>query len=161
LVLDVNFSLAFSGSYSQFFLCFLKMKYKLTTLSLGLCSPCNDSETFLKRTWSYEFSLLRFPYIHQDGETHGMFCFWQSWGVEFRALHLLGRHSITWFTLSAPFAFFVCVYGGRRLGIELRAYLSHSGSPFLWWAFFEIGSLELFVQLALNHDLPDLCLLSS
>jgi hypothetical protein len=31
------------------------------------------------------------------------------------------------------------------LGFELRAYnLSHSACPFLWWVFFEIGSLELF-----------------
>jgi hypothetical protein len=36
--------------------------------------------------------------------------------------------------------------------------LSHSTSPFLWWIFFEIGSLG---TLCLGCDPPDLCLLSS
>jgi hypothetical protein len=48
------------------------------------------------------------------------------------------------------------------LRFELRAIpLSHSTSPFLCCFFFEIGSRELFVKLALNLDPPDLCLLSS
>jgi hypothetical protein len=38
------------------------------------------------------------------------------------------------------------------LGLELRA-LSHG--------FFEVGFGELFAWLASNHDLPDLCCLSS
>jgi hypothetical protein len=45
------------------------------------------------------------------------------------------------------------------LGFELRPYtLSHSASPFLVKVFFEIGSLELFAQVALNRDPPELCL---
>jgi hypothetical protein len=46
------------------------------------------------------------------------------------------------------------------LGFELRAYtLSHS--TLFYEGFFQIGSLmELFAQLALNFDPPDLCLLS-
>jgi hypothetical protein len=31
------------------------------------------------------------------------------------------------------------------LGFELRAHLSYSTSPFLWWIFFKIGSHELFM----------------
>jgi hypothetical protein len=34
------------------------------------------------------------------------------------------------------------------LGLELRAYtLSHSTSPFLWWAFIKIRSLQLFAWI--------------
>jgi hypothetical protein len=45
---------------------------------------------------------------------------------------------------------------------ELRAYtLSYSTSPFFVLGFFKIGAHELFAGLALNHDPPDLCLLSS
>jgi hypothetical protein len=49
------------------------------------------------------------------------------------------------------------------LGFELRAYtLRHSTSLFVYvMGFFKVGSCELFAQLALNHDPPDLCLLSS
>jgi hypothetical protein len=54
-------------------------------------------------------------------------------GLELRAPHLLVRHSTTWTTL--PVLFFV--------------------------DFFEIECHELFAQLSLNLDPPDLCLLSS
>jgi hypothetical protein len=38
--------------------------------------------------------------------------------------------------------------------------LSHSTSPFLWRIFFKIGSHYL-PKLVSNHNLPNLCLLSS
>jgi hypothetical protein len=49
------------------------------------------------------------------------------------------------------------------LGLELRAYtLSHSISPFLCLlGIFEQGLANYLSRLALNDDLPDLCLLSS
>jgi hypothetical protein len=47
-------------------------------------------------------------------------------------------------------------------GLELRACtLSYSHQLYFCEGFFEIGSPELFVPEALNHDPPDLCLLSS
>jgi hypothetical protein len=52
---------------------------------------------------------------------------------------------------------FVCV----ALEFELSAYtLSHSISPFFVMKIFKIGSHNL-PGLALNHNPPDLCLLSS
>jgi hypothetical protein len=48
------------------------------------------------------------------------------------------------------------------LGLELRAFtLSHSTSPIFYEVFFDIGSSNYLFELALNLDLPDLCLLSS
>jgi hypothetical protein len=49
------------------------------------------------------------------------------------------------------------------LGLELRAFtLSHSTSPFfLWRVFSRQGLTNYLPRLALNHDPPDLCLLSS
>jgi hypothetical protein len=48
------------------------------------------------------------------------------------------------------------------LGFELRTCaLSHSTSPFLWWVFSRQGFMNYLSLLALNHDPPDICLLSS
>jgi hypothetical protein len=54
--------------------------------------------------------------------------------------------------LQEPLLFFCFVLSGlvrfQVLGLELRPYiLSHSTSPILWWAFFEIGSLKLFARV--------------
>jgi hypothetical protein len=48
------------------------------------------------------------------------------------------------------------------LGFELRAYtLSHYTSPFLLSFFLRQGLTNYLPRLALNHDPPGLCLLSS
>jgi hypothetical protein len=61
---------------------------------------------------------------------------------------------------ASVFFFFFAV-----LGFELRAYtLSHSASPFWCWFFFFLDKVSLTIYLpglALNHNLPDLCLLGS
>jgi hypothetical protein len=59
------------------------------------------------------------------------------------------------------FTFFVCVC--VLLGFELRAYtLNHPTRPFLCFRYFwDRVSRNYLLGLTLNHDPPDLCLLSS
>jgi hypothetical protein len=48
------------------------------------------------------------------------------------------------------------------LGLELRSFtLSHPTSPIFVMGIFKIGYMSYLPKLALNHNPPDLCLLSS
>jgi hypothetical protein len=59
-------------------------------------------------------------------------------------------NKITGMNHQHPTEIFIYLFNFFALGFELRAYpLSHSTSPFLWWAFFEIRFHELLLQIAI------------
>jgi hypothetical protein len=92
----------------------------------------------------------------------------ESTGFELSALHLLGRHSITWVTPPALFALVTFQVGSHiLLRVSLRFQSSYLGLLYIWderhvhhaWLVLRWGGLTNFLsRLTLNPNIHDLCL---
>jgi hypothetical protein len=133
--------------------------------------------TFLSRRWDSIIVCIDFYiYLYQKRASDTTVCFLciqEQLFLNIKRYFPVLLNQILSFVCGRTFWVFVCVYVYIKylcrdflfflvLGFELRAYtLSHSTSPFLWWAFWCRVSQTICLGLISNCDPPDLCLLSS
>jgi hypothetical protein len=128
-------------------------------------------EASLSVTWNLEpvlFSLLKSLCVLNDTNNRRLRHPWKSQAIQINRAHnhissvwVISRSILCSYIIIYIVTYFNCGLVFFILRLELRAYtLSHSTSPFLWWASWS-GLSNYLSGLPSNCSPPDLCLPSS